>query len=249
MCNILLQGGTFIENEQNERNYSGCKLFADVGEGSRPRRGGEVDFTNKEFLAIILKYMNAEFRDMTFQEIENCIEADSIRKAKEVALGRTNSNRIAGSHNEFAALLEILAVFDIYFKAVNPKLSNEKVTYCLHIDVERRRLLPRLSHRKEGHLLHGEDDRLSSDGTDDIHGLQCVGWRGVHDLDFKNRIPKAFQNTMSLYEIENTWSSRDVRLDQSANDLMTMAIIRLGDDPRVDMQEGGHTTLTMHSFP
>lgn len=91
---------------------------------------------NREFLAIILKYVVEEYKDMTYQEIANCIEADSISGVTELAPGRTNSNRISGSNTEFSVLDEILSKFDVVFKAVNPILSNEETTYYLHIDIE-----------------------------------------------------------------------------------------------------------------
>jgi hypothetical protein len=60
--------------------------------------------SNKEFLAIILKYTAKEYADMTFQEIADCIEGDSIRRTERVAPGKEGGGRIEGINAEFNIL-------------------------------------------------------------------------------------------------------------------------------------------------
>lgn len=92
-------------------------------------------YKNKEVLAVILKGVVREFEPYSYAEIMNFIEADSITDETEVSPGRTNT-RIRGEDKEFAALGEKVSLFDTKLRAVNPELSDGKITVNLHIDVE-----------------------------------------------------------------------------------------------------------------
>jgi hypothetical protein len=52
--------------------------------------------SNKDLLAIILRHIAKEYDGMTYQEVADCIEADSISRETQVATVRANQNRIDG---------------------------------------------------------------------------------------------------------------------------------------------------------
>jgi len=190
---------------------------------------------NKEFLAIILKYTVSEYADMSFQEIADCIEGESICKTTEVAPGRTNSNRnrIAGVNAEFAILEEMMSRFDVLFKAINPKLSNGEVTCYLHIDIETQNdYRPGYPIEKRG--IYYLSRMISSQivaPTADTNYDELE--KSYNIFICRNRVPKEIQNTMSIFELSNTCNSQEMVLRKEDHDLMTMVIIRLG-NPKED---------------
>ena len=203
---------------------------------------------NKEFLAIILKYTVSEYADMSFQEIADCIEGESICKTTEVAPGRTNSNRIAGVNAEFSVLEEMMSRFDVLFKAVNPKLSNGEVTCYLHIDIESQNdYRPGYPIEKRG--IYYLSRMISSQIVAPTADTNYDGLEKVYNIFIcRNRVPKEIQNTMSIFELANTWNSQDMMLEKEDHDLMAMVIIRLG-NPKEDNVEDIFRILNALFYP
>ena len=183
---------------------------------------------NKEFLALILKYTVKEFMDMEPHEIVGYIESDSILRSKDVAPGNTNQNRIEGLKSEFAVLNEMMSRFDIYFKAVNPKLSNEEVTCYIYIDVEAQvNYKPGYPIEKRGiyYLARMISSQIAAPTA--TTNYSALGKVYTIWICCKN-VPEDIRNTMSVYEMVNTWNNKKMDINPEVHDLMTMVILRLG---------------------
>lgn len=76
---------------------------------------------SKEVLAVILQGTIEEYKGYSRREIMEFIETDSIDEAKEVSVGRTNT-QIQGEHAEFVQLNEKTSRFDMVFR--------EKILHC-----------------------------------------------------------------------------------------------------------------------
>jgi hypothetical protein len=192
--------------------------------------------SNKEFLAIILKHTVKEFADMDYQAIANCIEADSISRTTEVTEGRTDQNRISGVNTEFIVLGEKTSHLDVLFKAVNPRLSNEKITCFLFVNVEANKdFKPGYPIEKRGicymSRMIGSQLSVLTEETD-YGAIQKVYSIWICE----DNIPKELQNTVSVYEFVNTWNNKEINLTSDNHDLMSMIIIRLG-NPEEDSDE------------
>ena len=191
---------------------------------------------NKEFLALILKHTVKEFKGMTSEEIVGCIETDSIIRSKDLAPGRTNQNRIEGLKGEFAVLSEMMSQFDIYFKVINPKASNEDVACYIYIDIEPQNdYSPGYPIEKRGiyYLARMMSSQVAAPtATTNYSGLEKVYTIWI----CCDNIPKGIHNTMSVYEMANTWNSKYINTNPDSYDLMTMVILRLG-NPKEDEQD------------
>jgi len=185
--------------------------------------------SNKEFLAILLKHTAKEFKDMSYQEIADCIEADKISNVTEVAPGRTNQNRIEGLNPEFKALNEMMSRFDVYFKVINPKLSNEEVACYIYVDVEAQgNYRPGYPIEKRG--IYYMSRMIGSQIAAPTAKTDYSVLAKVYNIFIcRENVPKDLRNTISQYELVNTWNSKDIETQPGDNDLMTMVIIRLGD--------------------
>ncbi len=183
--------------------------------------------STKEFLAVILKYTVEEFADMGFQEIAAHIEADGDGSKEGVAPGRVDAGRIVGGNTESTVIGEKTAKFDVLFKALNPKLSKGGTTSHLHIDVEpQNNYRPGYPIEKRGEFYLSRLVGLQlTTPTDDAEGYN--GLEKVYSIWIcRDRIPVALRNTMSIFELANTWNNKDIVLDKSTYGLMTMVIIR-----------------------
>ncbi len=90
-------------------------------------------FKNREVIAPILKYVVAEYKDCTQEEIIQCIDADSIKE--EIPVGDLPPE-VKDQGTEMTAVFEKSIRYDIHFKARNPVLSDENILVMLHIDFE-----------------------------------------------------------------------------------------------------------------
>lgn len=88
---------------------------------------------NREVLAVILQGVAEEYGGYSLKEIMGMIEPVSLQK--EVSPGRTNT-QVRGDNTELVLLNEKTAVFDLFFKARDPRLSTGDVQVSLHIDIE-----------------------------------------------------------------------------------------------------------------
>ena len=193
--------------------------------------------SNKEFLAIILKYIAKEFKDMTYQEIADCIEADKISNTTEVAPGRTNQNRIEGLNPEFKALNEIMSTFDVYFRVINPKISNEEVVCYIYVDVEAQgNYKPGYPIEKRG--IYYMSRMIGSQIAAPTAKTNYSSLSKVYSIFIcRENVPPDLRNTVSRYELLNSWNSKNISLDSDNTDLMTMIIMRLGNPDDDDADE------------
>ena len=186
-------------------------------------------YKNKEVLAVILKGVVKEFEPYSYEKIMTFIEADSITEAEEVSAGRTNT-RIHGDDKELAALNEKVSLFDTKFQAVNPELSNEKITVNLHIDLEPQKTYrPGYPIEKRGmyYLARelGSQLTLVTDTTDYGSLEKCYSiWVCRDD------VPKKEKFSISFIEMCNTKNYGACDPDRKNYDLLTLVIIRLGDE-------------------
>jgi len=200
-------------------------------------RAAKEILANKEFLAVILKFTVREYRDMPYQAIADCIEADSIsRGTAEVSPGRGKQSRVRGDNTEFGDLDEKMSRFDVLFRARNPKLSNEKVTCYLHIDIEPNRdYKPGYPIEKRGiyYMSRMIGSQLAAlAGKVDYGKLEKVYSIWI----CQDNIPEEQRNTVSFFSFTNNWNSRDVRMNPDDHDLMSMVIVRLG-NPREENEQ------------
>lgn len=186
-------------------------------------------YKNKEVLAVILKGVVREFESYSYEEIMDFIEADSITGDEEVSPGRTNT-RIQGSDKEFAVLNEKVSLFDTRLKAVNPELSDEKILVNLHIDLEAQKTYrPGYPIEKRGmyYLTRelGSQLTLVTESTDYNSLEKCYSiWVCRDD------IPQNEKFSISFIEMCNTKNYGNCQPEKKNYDLLTLIIIRLGDE-------------------
>lgn len=184
---------------------------------------------SKEVLAVILQGVVAEYQGYSRREIMDFIEADSIVDGKEVSPGRTNS-LIQGDSAEFVQLNEKTSNFDLAFRAKNPLLSTEDVLVSLHVDVEPQKTYrPGYPIEKRGlyYLARSLSSQLSlaTETTDYGQLEKCYSiWICRDD------IPKEDRYSISFYEVINTKNVGGSTVDKDNYDLMTLVIIKLGDE-------------------
>lgn len=183
---------------------------------------------SKEVLAVILQGVVTEYQGYSRQEIMDFIEADSIVDAKEVSTGRTNS-QIQGDSTEFVQLNEKTSNFDLVFRAKNPLLSTEDVFVSLHVDVEPQKTYrPGYPVEKRGlyYLARSLSSQLSlvTDATNYSQLEKCYSiWICRDD------VPQEDRYSISFYEVVNTKNISGTAVKKDYYDLMTLAIIKLGD--------------------
>ncbi len=86
-------------------------------------------FSNKEIMAVILKNVVNEYKELSLSEIENIIDADTI--SSEDCLLDVNEVKIKGIGTEMSDITEKLIRYDLHFKSRIPKSKKH-----LHIDFE-----------------------------------------------------------------------------------------------------------------
>jgi hypothetical protein len=184
--------------------------------------------SNKEFLAVMLKHATWEYMDMTYQEIADCIVSDSISMTTEVSQGRTNK-KAASANTEFNALEEILSRFDVLFKARHPKSLGKEAMFFIHFNVEAQKdFRPGYPIEKRG--LYHTSRVFCSQLPVSKKGSKYGSLEKVYSIFVcHDRIPKRMQNSVSLYEMSNTWNSRrGLRIKKEDYDLMSLVVVRLG---------------------
>ena len=184
---------------------------------------------SKEVLAVILQETIKEYKGYSRKEIMDFIETDSIDDAKEVSVGRTNT-QICGDHAEFIQLNEKTSNFDLVFRAKNPLLSQEGVLVSLYVDMEPQKTYkPGYPIEKRG--MYYMARRLSSQlsliteetGYDQLEKCYSI-WICRDDISKKERY------SISFYEVVNTKNIGTRNTVAKENyDLMTLVVIKLGD--------------------
>ena len=151
-----------------------------------------------------------------------------MSETKEVSPGRTNT-RVRGDSAEFAWLNEKVSIFDLLFRAKNPKLSSEDMLVNLHIDMElQKNYRPGYPVEKRGiyYLARQLSAQLSLVTEDTDYGKleKCYSIWTCRD-----NIPKEQRYSISFYEIENTKNIGAGGVEKEKYDLLTLVIIKLGD--------------------
>lgn len=164
------------------------------------------------------------------------IEGDSITDAKEVTPGRTNT-RIQGDAKEFGTLNEKLSNFDTWFKAVNPKLTSKEITVKLHVDIEPQHTYrPGYPIEKRGiyYLAREFSSQLNliTDNTDYNQLEKCYSIWICRDA-----IPDDEKFSISIFNVANTENYGNCHPDPVNHDLLTLVIIRLGDEVYRHMED------------
>lgn len=182
----------------------------------------------KEVLAVILQGVVSEYRGYSRQEIMDFIEADSIVDGKEVSPGRTNT-KIQGDTAEFVQLNEKTSQFDVAFRVKNPQLSTEEILVSLHVDVESQKSYrPGYPIEKRGiyYLARSLSSQLSlvTENTDYGCLEKCYSiWICRDDIPIDDKY------SISFYEVSNTKNIGGTAMEKGKYDLMTLAVIKLGD--------------------
>ncbi|MCH5339749.1 MAG: hypothetical protein J1E03_13280, partial [Acetatifactor sp.] len=182
----------------------------------------------KEVLAVILQGVVSEYRGYSRQEIMDFIEADSIVDGKEVSPGRTNT-KIQGDAAEFVQLNEKTSQFDVAFRVKNPRLSTEEILVSLHVDVESQKSYrPGYPIEKRGiyYLARSLSSQLSlvTENTDYGSLEKCYSiWICRDDIPIDDKY------SISFYEVSNTKNIGGTAMEKGKYDLMTLAVIKLGD--------------------
>lgn len=200
-------------------------------------------YKNKEVLAVILKGVVREFELYSYEEIMGFIESDSITGDEEVTPGRTNT-RIHGDDKEFTALNEKVTMFDTKFRAANPEFSDEDITVNIHVDVEPQKTYhPGYPIEKRGiyYLARelGAQLSLLTETTDYGSLEKCYSiWICRDD------IPQEEKFSISFIEMCNTKNYGSCHPGRKNYDLLTLVIIRLGDEVYSGTPENpGHDVL------
>lgn len=182
---------------------------------------------SKEVLAVILQGTVEEYKGYSRKEIMEFIEADSLSETREVSPGRTNT-QVRGDGTEFAQLNEKVSIFDLVFRAKNPKLSKEEMLVNLHVDFEPQKTYrPGYPVEKRGiyYLARQLSSQLSllTENTDYGRLEKCYSiWICRDD------VPVRAQNSVSVYEMMNTKDTSGCKVAKEVYDLMTLVVIKLG---------------------
>lgn len=191
---------------------------------------------SKEILAVILQGTIEEYKGYSRKEIMEFIEKDSINEAKEVSVGRTNTE-IQGECAEFVQLNEKTSRFDIVFRAKNPALSDENVLFSLHVDIEPQKTYkPGYPIEKRGiyYLARRLSSQLSliTEKTDYKQLEKCYSiWVCRDDIPPKARYSVSFYRMANIKNIgENTALPQDY-------DLMSLVVIKLGEKDYKETKE------------
>lgn len=161
----------------------------------------------------------------------------------EVSPGRTYS-RIRDGDKEFLALNEKASLFDTKLRAINPELSDKKIIVNLHIDFETQKTYrPGYPIEKRGTYYLAKELSsqlpLAADNTDYGSLEKCYSiWVCRDD------IPQDEKFSISFVEMCNTKNYGNCHPDKKDYDLLTLVIIRLGDDIYNEVKgELGHDVL------
>lgn len=205
-------------------------------------------FQYREVLAVILKETVEEYEGYSETEIMEFIEADSITDEAEVSGSRTNT-RINGAATEFAELSEKTSNFDVAFRARNPRLSDGKVVVNLHIDVEpQKNYRPGYPIERRGiyYLARGLCAQLDvlTEKTDYGQLEKCYSIWICRD-----RIPKEERMSISFYRIQNHKNIGNCHPKKEDYDLLTLVILRLGDENYYSEEKSVLDFLTAIFYP
>ncbi len=182
-----------------------------------------------EVLAVILRDTVAEYRSYTWQEIKDFIETDTIASSMEVSPGRTNTS-IRKDSAEYYHLNEKTSNFDLAFRARNPQLSTKDIQVNLHIDVEPQKTY-RTDYPIEKRGMYYLARRLSSQLSLILQGTDYNQLSKCYSIFIcRDDIPKEDRYSIAVYEMMNTKNTAQNAVARENYDLMTLIVIKLGDE-------------------
>lgn len=184
-------------------------------------------FQNKEIIAPVLKEVVPEYKNSTVEEVIRCIDANSIQ---DIPVGDIPL-QMEGLPTEFSAVNEKLIRYDVHFKAVNPKLSDESLCIHLHIDLEiqnnYRPTNPSYPIIKRGiYYAAREISQQLGTLTEQTNYGQLQKAYSIWICN--ERIPIALQNTVTMYSIKKSDIIGTTDEPEKDYDLMTVILIRRG---------------------
>ena len=182
-----------------------------------------------EVLAVILRDTVTEYKGYSRKEVQEFIEAESIVSTMEVSPGRTNT-KVRGDNTEFIHLNEKTSIFDLAFRAKNPLLSTEDIQISLHIDIEPQKTYkPGYPIEKRG--IYYLARRLSSQLSLVLQGTDYNRLSKCYSIFIcRDDIPKEDGYSLQVYEITNTKNTAPGTVPKEYYDLMTLVVIKLGNE-------------------
>jgi len=196
-----------------------------------------------EVLAVILRDTVAEYKGYSWQEVEDFIEVESITGATEVSPGRTNT-KIRRDSTEFCHLNEKTSIFDLAFRAKNPLISTEDIQINLHIDIESQKTYtPGYPVEKRG--MYYLARRLSSQLSLVMQGTNYNQLTKCYSIWIcRDDIPEEDRYSISVYEMVNTKNTAPNAVARENYDLMTLVVIKLGNEVyNGDKEDEGYDLL------
>lgn len=202
-------------------------LSATCGNGTYDACAKE-NMHHPKLIAPILKEVVPEFRDCTIEEVIQCIVSDSICDDPV-----DNVSAMANTmETEMSSVSEKLIRYDARFKAINPKLSSEEITFFLHIDLEVQNTYkpsnPKYPIIKRG-IYYGAREISSQLGiltdTTNYNDLEKVYSIWICNED----VPLELQNTVSLYKIDKHDLIGNTSEPKENYDLLNVIMIRRGE--------------------
>ena len=184
---------------------------------------------HREVLAVILKGTVTEYKGYSLKEVQKFIVPDSIINTMEVSPGRTNTE-VRGDNTEFIHLNEKTTHFDLAFQARNPQLSTEDIQINLHIDLEPQKTYrPGYPIEKRG--LYYLARRLSSQLSLALEGTDYNLLSKCYSIFIcRDDIPQKDCYSLSVYEMTNTKNTASGTVARENYDLMTLVVIKLGNE-------------------
>ncbi len=226
--------GENIQNKEQNDSMSGSMAVLhtlQVTEGMEGLDQASKElYKHKEVLAIILKGVVREYEAYSYPEIMDFIERDSITDTEVVSPGHSDiDNRITGDDKEFIALREKLSQFDAKFRALNPELSGKDITVNLHIDIEpQKEYKPGYPIEKRGiYYLARELSSQLSLVTEDTNYSSLSKCYSIFIC--RDGVPEDERFSISVIEMSNTQNYGKCHPKKEDYDLLTLVIIRLGD--------------------
>jgi len=189
---------------------------------------------NKEFLAVILKYVAEEYKECTISEIMDFIEKETIT-SPELTTGRTNT-QIAGDNLEFSQLNEKTSKFDILFRVKDPKLSTQEIQVNLMVDIEpQKNYQPGYPIEKRG--IYYCSRMIFAQYETEFTSSHYENVKKVYSIWICMNPPKNRENSITRYYIVEENLVGNVKERKADYDLMAAVMICLGreEDSNIDL--------------
>ena len=201
-------------------------LAASCSENPKYDAAAKLLMMHPKIIAPILQSVVEEYKGYSVEEIIGFIDKDSIRDDPVDDISAAVN--IDTLPTELSSVSDKLIRYDVRFEAVNPRLTNEKLTFFLHIDIEvQNDYKPGYPIVKRGIYYAARDigSQLGALSEETDYNRLC---KAYSIWICNERIPENEQNTVSSYSIEKKDIIGSVNEPESDYDLMTVVIIRRG---------------------